>query len=73
MFGNPLINLKGWDIKDLGTLGYFKNGMNYNQSDSGFNIKFLGVGDFKYGNVINSSNMLSTLELQEEPNKEYLL
>ncbi|AUM94582.1 MULTISPECIES: restriction endonuclease subunit S [Clostridium] len=73
MFGNPVINSKGWEIKDLGILGYFKNGMNYNQSDSGFNIKFLGVGEFKYGNVINSSNMLSTLELQEEPNEEYLL
>jgi type I restriction enzyme S subunit len=73
MFGNPVTNSKGWEIKDLGTLGYFKNGMNYKQSDSGFNIKFLGVGEFKYGNIINSSNMLPTLELQEEPNEEYLL
>ena len=73
MFGDPVINSKGWDIKDLGTLGYFKNGMNYKQSDSGFNIKFLGVGEFKYGNKIDSSNMLPTLELQEEPNEEYLL
>ena len=73
MFGNPVVNTKGWDMKDLGTLGYFKNGMNYNQSDSGFNIKFLGVGGFKHGNVINNSNMLSTLELQEEPSEEYLL
>lgn len=73
MFGDPVINSKGWDIKDLGKLGYFKNGMNYKQSDSGFNIKFLGVGEFKYGNIINSSNMLTTLELQGEPNEEYLL
>lgn len=73
MFGDPVINSKGWDIKNLGALGYFKNGMNYNQRDSGFSIKFLGVGEFKHGNIINSSNMLATLELQEEPNEEYLL
>ena len=73
MFGDPIINTKNWDIKNLGELGYFKNGMNYKQSDSGFNIKFLGVGEFKYGNIINSSNMLPTLELQEKPKDEYLL
>ena len=73
MFGNTVINSKGWDIKNLGTLGYFKNGMNYKQSDSGFNIKFLGVGEFKYGNKIDSSNILPTLGLQEEPNEEYIL
>lgn len=54
-------------------MGYFKNGMNYKQSDSGFNIKFLGVGEFKYGNIISSANILPTLELQEKPNEEYLL
>lgn len=47
--------------------------MNYKQSDSGFCIKFLGVGEFKYGNTINNSKFLSTLELQEKPNNEYLL
>ncbi|HBL07127.1 MAG TPA: hypothetical protein DDZ33_09430 [Clostridium sp.] len=73
MFGDAVLNPKGWDIRDLGTLGYFKNGMNYKQSDSGFNIKFLGVSEFKYGNTINNSNILPTLELQQEPNEEYLL
>lgn len=73
MFGDAVLNPKGWDIRDLGTLGYFKNGMNYKQSDSGFNIKFLGVSEFKYGNTINNSNILPILELQQEPNEEYLL
>ncbi len=73
MFGDPVINTKKWDIKKLGELGYFKNGMNYKQSDSGFDIKFLGVGEFKHGNIINNSNILPTLELQEKPNNEYLL
>ncbi|MCU9813346.1 restriction endonuclease subunit S [Paraclostridium sp. AKS81] len=73
MFGDPVINTKNWNIKKLGELGYFKNGMNYKQSDSGFNIKFLGVGEFKYGNIINNSNMLPILELQEQPKDEYLL
>ena len=73
MFGDPVINIKKWDLGKLGELGYFKNGMNYKQSDSGFNIKFLGVGEFKYGNVINNSDTLPTLELQEKPNNEYLL
>ena len=73
MFGDPVINTKNWNMKKLGELGYFKNGMNYKQSDSGFNIKFLGVGEFKYGNRINNSNILPMLELQEKPNDEYLL
>lgn len=73
MFGDPVINTKNWNIKKLGELGYFKNGMNYKQSDSGFNIKFLGVGEFKYGNRINNSSILPMLELQEKPNDEYLL
>ncbi|WP_346898394.1 restriction endonuclease subunit S [Clostridium sp. UBA7503] len=73
MFGDPVLNPKGWHIRDLGTLGYFKNGINYKQSDSGFNIKFFGVSEFKYGNTINNSNILPTLELQQEPNEEYLL
>lgn len=73
MFGDPVINTKNWEISKLGELGYFKNGMNYKQSDSGFNIKFLGVGEFKYGNIINNSNILPTLELQEQPKDEYLI
>lgn len=73
MFGDSVANTKGWEVKDLGELGYFKNGMNYRQSDSGYPIKFLGVGEFKYGNCINTSAILPVLELQEEPNEEYLL
>lgn len=73
MFGNPVSNKMNWNIEKLGELGHFKNGMNYKQLDSGYNIKFLGVGDFKYGNKINSIELLQRLKLQEKPSKEYLL
>ena len=73
MFGDPVINTKDWEIKKLGELGYFKNGMNYKQSDSGFGIKFLGVSEFKYGKIISNSKVLPILTLREQPNDEYLL
>lgn len=73
MFGDPVSNPMGWETKELGTLGYFKNGMNYNQSDKGFSMKFLGVGEFKYGNILKTTEFLPMLELLSEPNEEYLL
>lgn len=73
MFGDPVTNPKGWDKKKLSGLGEFKNGMNFNKSDFGYNIKFLGVSEFKYGNVINDINILPSLELLSEPSQDYLL
>ena len=73
MFGDPVTNPKGWDKKKLSELGEFKNGMNFNKSDFGYNIKFLGVSEFKYGNVINDINILPSLELLSEPSQDYLL
>lgn len=73
IFGDPVTNPKGWDKKKLSELGEFKNGMNFNKSDFGYSIKFLGVSEFKYGNVINDVNILPSLDLLSEPSQDYLL
>jgi len=73
MFGDPVKNEKRWEINNLGDLGYFKNGMNFNQSDEGYILKFLGVGEFKKLTRIDSVSILSELELSNKPSDEYLL
>jgi type I restriction enzyme S subunit len=73
MFGDPVTNPKGWDIKQLGECGSFKNGMNYSQNDNGFEIKCLGVGDFKDRYKIDNINEISEINLSSEPTQEYLL
>jgi type I restriction enzyme S subunit len=71
MFGDPVKNEKGWAIKKLGDLGEFKNGLNYNQSDTGVTLPFLGISDFKDNRVIK--NLESTISLNEMPISEYFL
>ncbi len=38
---------EGWEMKRLGELAEFKNGLNYSQENSGKGLKIIGVGDFK--------------------------
>lgn len=73
MFGDPVVNPKGWEIEQFSNLGDFKNGLNYSQSDSGFNILCLGVGDFKSKFRITPTDSLSTISLSTMPSKEYFL
>ena len=73
MFGNPIINEKHWEIELLGNLGNFKNGMNFNKADKGYKIKFLGVGDFNKGTIINNINLLEDINLNEKPSEDYML
>ena len=47
MFGDPVLNEKGWKCKRLLDMGSCKNGMNFHYNDSGIEINCLGVGDFK--------------------------
>lgn len=73
MFGDPVMNPKGWEKVSLGKLGTLKNGMNFNRADNGYDILCLGVGDFKNLSVIDNMEQLSAISLNEKPSAEYLL
>ena len=73
MFGDPVLNEKGWKTKPLLDMGKCKNGMNFHYDDSGVEINCLGVGDFKDLSVIDNTEQLPTVSLNEMPSEEYLL
>lgn len=73
MFGDPVTNPKGWDMSSLTKFGDFKNGMNYAKGETGQNIHSIGVGDFKSFDRISGTASLSTIQLNEMPDKGYLL
>ncbi len=72
MFGDPVANDKGWDIKKLGEICEFKNGINFSKGESGYRYKFLGVSDFQDNKIVNS-NSLSDIHLNENISEEYML
>ena len=63
MFGNPVLNEKGWRTKPLLDMGNCKNGMNFHYDDCGVEINCLGVGDFKDLSVIDDTKQLPTVSL----------
>jgi type I restriction enzyme S subunit len=73
MFGDPVRNEKGWEVGSLINFGSFKNGLNYNRSESGFQVRTLGVGDFKNESKITNIEALSILNLSMKPPEDYLL
>ena len=73
MFGDPVLNEKGWKCKRLLDIGSCKNGMNFHYNDSGIEINCLGVGDFKDFSTINDTSLLPVVSLNEMPSEEYLL
>lgn len=73
MFGDPGQNPHGWTLKPLLKMGYCKNGLNFRPGESGVEIHCLGVGDFKDLSIINDTEMLPTILLNETPPKESLL
>ena len=73
MFGDSVLNEKGWKTKPLLDMGKCKNGMNFHYDDSGVEINCLGVGDFKDLSVIDNTEQLPTVSLNEMPSEEYLL
>lgn len=73
MFGDPVSNPKGWEKVSLSEYGSFKNGLNFNNSESGVSLKYLGVGDFKSKSRIDDAESLSNIELNSLPNDGYLL
>ena len=73
MFGDPVQNPFKWNTKSLFEMGYCKNGMNLHTGDSGIEMHCLGVGDFKDYSVIDGTDNLPTISLNEVPSKERML
>ncbi len=73
LFGDPILNEKGWNTKPLLEMGNCKNGMNFRYDDCAVEINCLGVGDFKDLSVIENTDLLPTVSLNEMPSEEYLL
>jgi type I restriction enzyme S subunit len=63
---------KEWEVKRLGDLGSFKNGLNFSPNDSGISYYFLGVGDFLNRNVIDVRN-LGHIHLKDKLDESYLI
>ena len=73
MFGDPVKNPKNYEIELLGNLGELKNGMNYSQSDRGYYIRCLSVGDFGNNHEVSDIHNLSLIQLTQEPSVGYFL
>lgn len=73
MFGDPVMNPKGWLKKPFLDMGECKNGMNFHQGDTGIKIHCLNVGDFKDFTLIDDVEKLPMVSLNEIPSEEYLL
>lgn len=73
MFGDPVSNPKGWQIGSLNTYGSYKNGLNFGKAESGFKVRYLGVGNFKNHSKIDDMTNLSFIDLNDLPSKDYFL
>ena len=72
MFGDPVVNEKGWKVKKFSEVASFKNGLNFGKNENGYSYKILGVGDFKNNYVVNSS-LLEYINLNDELSSDYFL
>lgn len=72
MFGDPIENENGWEVKKFSEVASFKNGLNFGKNENGYSYKILGVGDFKDNYVVNSSS-LQYINLNDELSSDYFL
>ena len=73
MFGDPVENEKGWDIKYLKEIAEFKNGLNFKKVENGRKQLFLGVSNFKDNSIINEIEEYSLINIAEDIAEEFLL
>lgn len=73
MFGDPIINDKGWNVSKLSNVVSFKNGLNFKQSDLGETFKFIGVGDFGEKKFIDCEYLENYVHINETIPSEYFL
>ena len=73
VFGDPVKNPLGWELKPFLESGNCKNGMNFSATETGIELQYLGVGDFKDLSKIEDTNNLGKVSLNKMPSSEYLL
>ena len=73
MFGDPIENPFDWRTKPLSNLGNLKNGVNFKSVDSDTEIRCLSVSDFKDRYQISNMELISSVSLNNKPNKSQLL
>ena len=73
MFGDPVENEKGWEVKKFGEVASFKNGLNFSPNENGEMYYIIGVSDFQAKSEINCNENLTIIHLNDAINKEYLL
>jgi type I restriction enzyme, S subunit len=56
---------EGWTQHRLGEIASFKNGLNFTRSDSGEEIKIVGVSDFKDRSQLEDTDGLATIRVSE--------
>lgn len=73
MFGDPVENEKGWEVKKLGEVASFKNGLNYSLNETGKKYYIIGVSDFQSKSEISCDSELSTIYTNGTIDNGYLL
>ena len=73
MFGDPVHNPLGWNIKPFLECGSCKNGMNFGTGETGVELQYLGVGDFKNLTKIEEVTKLGQVCLNKMPSEDYML
>lgn len=73
MFGDPVHNPFGWNIKPFLECGNCKNGMNFGAGETGVELQYLGVGDFKNLTKIEEVTKLGKVSLNKMPSEDYML
>ncbi|MCX0398503.1 restriction endonuclease subunit S [Clostridium perfringens] len=59
-----------WKIKNIGS---FQNGADFTPSIDGYEVKFLGVGDFKNNMILDNKNKFSTVQIDRTISSNELL
>lgn len=73
MFGDPVENEKGWEVKKFGELVELKNGLNFTPTEDGNKIRVIGVADFKDNSVITGIDTIGFKNIKEEVSQDYYL
>ena len=73
MFGDPVENEKGWEVKKLGELVELKNGLNFTPTEDGYKIRIIGVADFKDNSVITGIDTIGFKNIKEDVSQDYYL
>ena len=73
VFGDPVLNDKGWPTSGLLEIGECKNGMNFSPKDSGYSLRCVGVGDFKDKVTLDDLERIATINVNARPKDDLIL